>query len=573
MSDPRQKTYSRRQRWSWLLLPVGGSLIVSSLIYHQFFSQMDSSAWMGIGIIGTLCILGYVILERENLRTKASQGSAQYTSTALGLSALFLGLVIVINVLGVRYDKRWDLTDNQKYTLSDQSRSILQALSEPVQVTAFFQIGDPVGEDFRLLIENAQAESKLITFELLDPLSEPYKVEQFEITSTYGTVVIQQGDEERRLESSFKEESFINALVQLTSNTKHEICFTIGHGELELNDSSEVGASVFREALEKQNYLAKEINLLREGGIPESCVATVVAGPQYDFQDSELMLLANGVAQGENIFVMIDPGASPNLARDMERYGIIVGDDLVLEQNPKYQVVNGDISYVILDSESLSPHPIFSLRNPMLIMRMVRSVDADTEASGVQVQGLAYTTENSWAEQGYDSSEMPSPDLGKERIGNVPIMVASEVIDASALSLLSMNSQNNVPIETESLANTPEEGAAEEVTDGPADKAPEIKEAAKERTDGSKIIVIGSSSIALNSSFTNSPANLSLLRNVIAWMAGETAQLNQGADDDATAGLQANALQVMLVWIVCVLIAPVFLLIGAINTWWSTRVR
>ena len=245
---------------------------------------------MGIGIVGSLCILGYVILERDNLRHKASQGGAQYTTTALGLSGVFLGLMIVINVLGVRYDKRWDLTDNQKYTLSDQSRSILQALVQPVQVTAFFQLGDPAGEDFRLLVENAQAESKQITLEMLDPLSEPYKVEQFQITSTYGTVVIQQGDEERRLESSFKEESFINALVQLTSNTKHEICFTIGHGELELNDSSEVGASVFKDALEKQNYLTREINLLREGGIPETCEATVIAGPQYDFQDSELFM-------------------------------------------------------------------------------------------------------------------------------------------------------------------------------------------------------------------------------------------------------------------------------------------
>ena len=31
---------------------------------------------------------------------------------------------------------------------------------------------------------------------------------------------------------------------------------------------------------------------------------------------------------------MLDPGASPKLAKDMERYGIIVGDDLVLEQTP-----------------------------------------------------------------------------------------------------------------------------------------------------------------------------------------------------------------------------------------------
>ena len=183
---------------------------------------------------------------------------------------------------------------------------------------------------------------------------------------------------------------------------------------------------------------------------------------------------------------------------------------------------------------------------------------------------------------------MPSPDLGEERIGNVPVMVASEVTDAAALSLLALDVQaqpetpdstqategitnpNGQAIPDEPEADASAEPKAEE-TEQPAEPATEVTEV--ERTDGGKVLVIGSSSIALNSSFTNSPANLALLRNAIAWMAGETAQLNQGADDDAGAALQANALQVMLVWIVCVLIAPVFLLIGAINTWWSTRER
>ena len=110
-------------------------------------------------------------------------------------------------------------------------------------------------------------------------------------------------------------------------------------------------------------------------------------------------------------------------------------------------MVNGDISYVILDTDSLLPHPVFSLRNPMLIMRMVRSVDADPLANGVQAQFLATTTENSWAELGYAEDEMPSPDLGVERIGNVPIIAVSEVTDAEAISVLPLASEQQTEFE------------------------------------------------------------------------------------------------------------------------------
>ena len=166
-------------------------------------------------------------------------------------------------------------------------------------------------------------------------------------------------------------------------------------------------------------------------------------------------------------------------------------------------------------------------------MRMVRSVDADTEASGVQVQSLASTTQNSWAEQKYDSNDMPSPDLGVERVGFVPVMVSSEIIDAEALSMLPLSSETPAAEPQDSEALQAENDLTEGSADPPSPTAP--TKDLFERTNGAKVLVIGSSSIALNSSFTNSPANLNLLRNVIAWMAGEDAQLNQGADDDAVA--------------------------------------
>lgn len=591
MSDSRAKAYTGHSKWSWLLAAIGTMALIAALIYNFFFSESDDPIWLGIGVFGLGLIIAYFFLERQSIRKGSKSRGARYTLTASALVFMMFAAMITINVLGVRYDKRWDLTDNKQYTLSDQSRSILTALDEPIKVTAFFQMGAPNGESFEILMENTQAETTMIDFELIDPLHDPIKSEQFNIQSTYGTVILSQGDNERRLESAFGEEAFINSLVQLISGTKHTLCFTSGHGELDINDAYDpTGLGLFVEELQKQNYEAQPVTLLIEGGLPDQCEVAILAGPQYDFQPEELRMLAEFVAQGKDLMILLDPGYTPNLAKDLERYGIIVGDDLVLEQNPKYQVVGGDISYIILDQDSLVPHPILNIRNPMVMMRMARSVDADIEAEGVQTQFLATTTEQSWAEQSYDQEEMPVPDLGLERIGQVPIMAISEVIDVEKLYIgepLGVERQvfpDGPDMEAEESTPPQEDNTEPPMVDTTeAVESPIIPSQQQDlpqeetldiiKSSGAKVLVFGSSSIALNSSFSGSPANLTVLLNSIAWMVGETAQINDRADDDAVPTIQANAIQVMLVWIICILIAPGFLIIGALNTWRTRRAR
>ena len=50
---------------------------------------------------------------------------------------VFLGILVAVNYLGTRQSKRWDLTANQVYSLSDQTIKILKELKEPVKVTVF----------------------------------------------------------------------------------------------------------------------------------------------------------------------------------------------------------------------------------------------------------------------------------------------------------------------------------------------------------------------------------------------------------------------------------------------------
>lgn len=56
---------------------------------------------------------------------------------ALSTVIITAGVVVLVNVVGANIPGRIDLTDNQLYTLSDSTKSILRELSEPVTITLY----------------------------------------------------------------------------------------------------------------------------------------------------------------------------------------------------------------------------------------------------------------------------------------------------------------------------------------------------------------------------------------------------------------------------------------------------
>ena len=91
---------------------------------------------------------------------------------------IVLGLVIVINLLGNSLYKRFDLTRDNRYTLSDETISLVESLKEPIIVKVYLQ-GDFPSEFKRLqaetdqLLEELSAINDQIVYRFIDPLSNP----------------------------------------------------------------------------------------------------------------------------------------------------------------------------------------------------------------------------------------------------------------------------------------------------------------------------------------------------------------------------------------------------------------
>ena len=80
---------------------------------------------------GLAGVLAYMAGQWREIAGAFSGRQARY-GTLAGVSVLVvLGILVAVNYIGARQNKRWDLTANQAFSLSEQSRNVLAGLDAP----------------------------------------------------------------------------------------------------------------------------------------------------------------------------------------------------------------------------------------------------------------------------------------------------------------------------------------------------------------------------------------------------------------------------------------------------------
>lgn len=569
------------QRFTWILGALG-LLAVLAFGAHAGTSDVWLVEWEVAGGVGGLLVFAALWFDRESLRRYLQSRGAQYSAMAWALIAVALGVAVAANVLAERYDHRVDITASQRHALSPQTVKVLESLDAPVEIHAFFLPGVLEGQTLRAMLEGFVEHSPKLTVAFHDPLTEPLVAREFDITSEYGTVVLRSGEDTQRLESRFDEESIVNALIRLTSGTDHIVCFTEGHEEIDPDDdTSAVGMGAAVVKLEGQNYTVRKVFPARDGSIPELCEVVVVADPQVDWLPAEREMLAAHVARGGSALVMLEPTRTPGLVADLGRYNILMGDDLILEQNPSYQLVGGDASYIVLSGESFDFHPITNPIRGAVMMRVVRSVSQlDPDMVGVQVQELAKTSAFAWGETDYDQAPEVTP--GRDRMGPVPVMAVAEVTDPEIIGVGSTRVGGGAGAARGPALTTDTNEQEAPVAD---DDAPSVSDAATGSATepdvgipefvpkaGGRVVVIGDVDFATNE-LLDQFNNRDLLLNTLAWMVGEDDQVSIRSAAGAGGRFAMTEAQFLIVSLLSILVAPGFAIMGGVGAWRERRRR
>src|SRR5436309_9906824 len=83
---------------------------------------------------------------------------------------LLIFLAAMVNYLGFEHYRRWDFSRDQKYSLSDKTKRVLDSLKGKLRITIFFSPNTPITNDVEnLLTEYQYAAKGKIDVEHIDP--------------------------------------------------------------------------------------------------------------------------------------------------------------------------------------------------------------------------------------------------------------------------------------------------------------------------------------------------------------------------------------------------------------------
>ncbi|HEV2177086.1 MAG TPA: GldG family protein [Terriglobia bacterium] len=256
-------------------------------------------------------------------------------------TVVVIAIIVVANWFVNNHDKKWDLTPNQKYSLSPQTEKILKGLDRDVTLYVFNRKSEQ-GEN-RDLLQNYAAASRHLALRYVDPDGDPALSKELGVR-TYGTIVVAAGD--RHIEAqAATEEGISTALIRVLKGQK-SIYFVEGSGERNLDsaDTDRDGYSRVKKDLENESYEVKTVNLLQTMQIPADCALLVIAGPKHDYLPPEVDAIKKYLEGGGRALVMFDPLVDPsaenptNLAGLLAGWNVTLQNDLVIDQNPVAQM-------------------------------------------------------------------------------------------------------------------------------------------------------------------------------------------------------------------------------------------
>src|SRR5580765_5318486 len=233
---------------------------------------------------GLVCVLAYTLGQWREIAKVFTRRQTRY-GTLMGVSILVvLGILVAINYIGSRQNKRWDLTANKQFSLSDQSRNVAAKLDAPMQVLVFDK--ETEFERYQDKLKEYQYISKQVSPEYVEPDKKPTVARQNQIQQ-YGTIVFNYKGRTERVTSD-NEQDITNGIIKVVSGQQKKVYFTQGHGERDTTSSDRDGYAAIAAALGRENYSIDKLVIAQQGTVPDDAALVIVAGPRTDFFPPEV---------------------------------------------------------------------------------------------------------------------------------------------------------------------------------------------------------------------------------------------------------------------------------------------
>lgn len=350
-----------------------------------------------------------------------------------------LAVLIGINYLSSHYETfhhRFYLSQDTRVQLSPKTISVLKALTNNVNVTVYYDKGEPLYADIMSLLQEYQAHSPKLTVKTIDYYWEPAAAAKFQAQLHMGSltnknfVVFESAGRTTSVDGNWLsqyqytwqpstnegdstmyinmkrirfngEMLFTSKIYALTQAKPLKAYFLTGHGERSPSGDSDTDyqklANVFL-----RNYVETNVldNLFSTNSIPQDCSLLVIAGPRAEFQEVELNKISQYLEQGGRLFALFDQlSASHNIGLEkiLEKWNVRVTSASV--SDPKYATDETGTSRAVF---ALTMHDVMKpIIGKQLIMFTPRPIvpikpPSQSATDEPQVTPLAFSSTNSF---------------------------------------------------------------------------------------------------------------------------------------------------------------------------------
>src|SRR4029078_841722 len=210
--------------------------------------------------------------------------------------AILFVLAVMVNYLGFEHYRRWDVSRDKKFTLSDKTKRFLRNMPSQARITVFFLPNNPIVTDVQSMLTEFQYAAKgKLDVENIHPernLSRAKALlDKYKIVTGEDLLILDYDGRNKTVKASdmaevdpgnpmtgeqpkitaFKgEQALTSALMELVEGKKNTIGYVLGHKEPPIAEptpqamSAETPSSpvsVVKTFLENENVTLKELNL------------------------------------------------------------------------------------------------------------------------------------------------------------------------------------------------------------------------------------------------------------------------------------------------------------------------
>ncbi|MEW5816221.1 MAG: GldG family protein [Spirochaetota bacterium] len=477
---------------------------------------------------------------RINIIDTLKNKNVRYGGYAALITFAVLSGIVILNLLIQSIPAELDITKNKLYSLSDQTKKVVNKLSEDVNIYGLYKVGQE-NEEVAVVLKKYTTLSKHIKLDYIDPDKNPTFINKydkdkkgiregslivesgknFKVISPYDLYDISYGQTGNPQLMGFTvEQRLTSALLYVSSGYSPRIYELTGHQEYSFADFS------LSDTLQKENYEIESINLITSPKVPDDAAILAVISPKFDItaaeEDKIIDYLENG-GRALFLFDLVSFDPMPVFSNLLKSYGVGIETGVVMEGDTTRRLQADNPFFV---TPALASHeivnPLSSNDLNVIIPNAQGVAILAVRKRNVEVEPLLTTSKNSW---------IRTVDNGSIR--KIDSDISGPVNLAVAVSKKKMESNEK---------------------------------------EGFRIVVAGSARfLSPIPPFGTLKGNVEFLMNTLSWVNNRSETISIRSKSLFTLPLQMNAVSVFIYAGVVVILIPLIILVCGLVIWLKRR--